>query len=94
MDVVGYVSSMVQGLSTKDRSRELSQMGERWQPGNQVARKFWKNQALAESFWILLLLPHFLDSKQFGESIKEIILVFLANGHIFYPFFNKIPKIQ
>ena len=45
-----------------------------WQPGNLVARKILKNEALAESFWILLL--HFLTSKQFGESVKE-------NGNIF-----------
>ena len=56
-----------------------------WQPGNLVARKFLKNQALAESFWILL--PHFFTSKQFSESIKDMMLVFLENGHIFDPFF-------
>ena len=42
-----------------------------WQPGNLVARKFLKNQALAESFWILF--PHFLTSKQLGRSVKEIM---------------------
>ena len=56
-----------------------------WQPGNLVARKFLKNQALAESFWIFLL--HFLTSKQFGKSIKEMILVFLENVNIFIHFF-------
>ena len=45
-----------------------------WQPGNLVARRILKNEALAESFWINLL--HFLTSKQFSESVKEIILVF------------------
>ena len=53
-----------------------------WQPGNLVARKFLKNQALAESFWIFLL--HFLTSKQFVKSIKEMIPVFLENVHISY----------
>ena len=32
------------------------------QPGNLVARKFLKNQALAESF--LILLPHFLTIRE------------------------------
>ena len=63
-----------------------------WQPGNLVARKILKNEALAESFWILL--PHFLTSKQFGETVKERILVFLENDHISYLFFDNIPKIQ
>ena len=40
-----------------------------WKPGNLVARKFLKNQALAERFWIFLL--HFLTSKQFCKSIKR-----------------------
>ena len=52
------------------------------QPGNLVARKFLKNQALAESFWILF--PHFLAVKQFGGNRKGIILVFLQNGHILH----------
>ena len=63
-----------------------------WQPGNLVARKFLKNQALAESFWILLL--YFLTSKQFGESVKDMMLVFLENGYIFDPFFHNIPKME
>ena len=46
-----------------------------WQPGNLVARKFLKNQALAKSFWILLL--YFLTCKQFGDSVKDMMLVFL-----------------
>ena len=61
-----------------------------WQPGNLVARKFWKNRALAESFWIFLL--HFLTSKQFVKSIKEMIQVFLENVHILYRFFHNMPK--
>ena len=48
------------------------------QPGNLVARKFLKNQALAESLWILL--PHFLPIKQFSSNRK--VLVLLQNGHI------------
>ena len=43
-------------------------------------RKFWKDQALAESFWILL--PHFLAIKQFDGSIIEIIFVILKIGQI------------
>ena len=58
-----------------------------WQPSCQ---KDFKNQALAESFW--LLLRHFLTIKQFGGSIKEIIAVFLQNGHIFHPFISWYPK--
>ena len=58
------------------------------QPGNLVARKFLKNQALAESFWILL--PHFITTEQFCGNRKEIILVFLENGHIFYNFQQKL----
>ena len=46
-----------------------------WQPGNLVARKFLKTQALAESFWILLL--YFFTSKQFSESVEDMLLVFL-----------------
>ena len=56
-----------------------------WQPGNLVARKFLKNQALAESFLIFLL--HFLTSKQFGKSVKYMLLVFLENGNIFIHFY-------
>ena len=63
-----------------------------WQPGNLVARKFLKNKALAESLWILFL--HFFTSKQFGGSVKEIISLFLGNGHIFDQFFHNIPKMQ
>ena len=59
-----------------------------WQPGNLVARKFLKNQALAESFWILL--PHFVAIEQFGGNGKEMILVFLQNGHIFHNFQQKL----
>ena len=55
-----------------------------WQPGNLVARKFFKNQALAESFWILL--PHFIATEQLCGNRKGIILVFSENGHIFYNF--------
>ena len=58
------------------------------QPGNLVARKFLKNQALAESFWILL--PHFVAIEQFGGNGKEMILVFLQNGHIFHNFQQKL----
>ena len=68
-----------------------AEMEKMWQPGNLVARKFFKDQALAESFWILLL--HFLISKQFGESIRNR-LAFLEIGYIFYPFFHNIPKMQ
>ena len=50
------------------------------QPGNLVARKFLKNQALAESFWTLP--SHFLMIKQVGGNGKEILLVCLQNGHI------------
>ena len=60
-------------------------MEKEWQPGNLVVRKFLKNQALTESFWILL--PHFLTSMQFGENVQEIILVFLEIWHLFDPFF-------
>ena len=63
-----------------------------WQSDNLFARKFLKNQALAESLWILLL--HFLTSKQFGESLKEMMLVFLENSHIFDPFFHNIAKME
>ena len=38
------------------------------QPGNLVARKFLKNQALTESFWIFL--PHFLAIEKFGSRVK------------------------
>ena len=54
---------------------EVAEVEKVWQPGNLVARKFLKNQALAESFWILLL--YFLTSKQFSESVKDMLLVFL-----------------
>ena len=50
------------------------------------------NQALAESFWILF--AHFLSIKLFRSSIKEIIIVFFFKLHIFYPFFDNIPKQQ
>ena len=72
--------------------RVKEMMGYSTEGGNLVARKFLKNQALAESFWILL--PHFLTSKQFGESLKEIILDLLENGSILDLFFHNIPKIQ
>ena len=45
------------------------------QPGNLVARKSLKNPILAERFWSLLL--NFPMMKQFGGSIKEIMLAFL-----------------
>ena len=64
---------------------ERSEVEKVWQPGNLIARKFLKNPALAESFWIFLL--HYLTNKRFGKCIKEIILVFLENVHIFCPFF-------
>ena len=48
-----------------------------WQHGNLVARKFLKNQGLAERFWILL--PDFFAIKQFSDNGKETILVFLQN---------------
>ena len=70
----------------------MARCGKVWQLGNLVARKFLKNQALAESFLIFLL--HFLTSKQFGKSVKEMILVFLENGFISYPFFHNIPKMR
>ena len=63
-----------------------------WQPGNLVVRKFLKNKALTENFWILLL--HFLTSRQIRGSVKEMISVFLENGHIFHPLFHKIPEKQ
>ena len=67
-------------------------MEKEWQPGNLVVRKFLKNQALTESFWILLL--HFFTSRQIRGSVKEMISVFLENGHIFHPLFHKIPEKQ
>ena len=61
-----------------------------WQPSCQ---KVFKNQALAESFCILL--QHFLAINQFSGSVKEIIVVFLQNGHnIVCPFYHDIPKKQ
>ena len=62
------------------------------QPGNLVARQVLNDQALGESFWILLL--HFLTNRQIRGSIKEMISVFLENGHIFDPLFHKIPEKQ
>ena len=61
-----------------------------WQTGNLVIRKFLKNQALAENFWILLL--HFLTIRQIRGSVKEMISAFLENGHILDPLFYKIPE--
>ena len=58
------------------------------QPGNLVARKFLKNKALAESFWILL--PHFIAIEQFCGNRKEMTLAFLQNRHIFYNFQQKL----
>ena len=61
-----------------DRSRlPVAEVEKVWQPGNLVARKFLKNQALVERFWILLL--QFLISKQFSENVKQMILLFLEN---------------
>ena len=62
------------------------------QPGNLVARKFLKNQTLRESFWILF--PFSPAIEQFGGGVKEIILILLEKGHIFYPFFHNTTKKQ
>ena len=62
------------------------------QPGNLVARKFLKNQVLAESFWIFPL--HFLKSKQFGKNVKEILLLFFKKIVIILSIFHNIPKMQ
>ena len=60
-----------------------------WQPSYQ---KVFEESVFGRNFLILLL--HFLISKQFGEKVKEIISVYLENGHIFDPFLNNIPKMQ
>ena len=60
-------------------SREPAEVQKVRQPGNLVARKFLKNQALAEIF--LIFLPHFLTIKQFGACAKGMIIVFLQKGH-------------
>ena len=69
-----------------------AQMEKVRQPGNLIAKKFLKNQALAESFWILF--PHFLTSKQFDKKRKRNYISIFRNGHIFDPFLHKIPKMQ
>ena len=62
-----------------------------WQPGNLVARKFWKNKALAESFWILFL--HFLTIMQFNENVKEMILASFRKWSFYYPYSYIIPNM-
>ena len=59
------------------------------------ARKFLKNHDLAENLRTFFI--HFLMIKQFGDSVKEIILELLPNEHISVPFFiisHKSNKIQ
>ena len=61
------------------------------QPGNLVARKF-EESVSGTKLWDPS--PAILKIKQLGNSVKEMILVFLQNGHIFYPFVPNIPKKQ
>ena len=51
-----------------------------WQPSCQ---KVFEESGSDRKFWILL--PHFFTSRQIRESVKEMISVFLENGHIFHP---------
>ena len=38
--------------------------------------------------------PELFTSRQIRGSVKEMISVFLENGHIFHPLFHKIPEKQ
>ena len=60
-----------------------------WQPSCQ---KVFEESDSERKFWILF--PFSPAIEQFGGRVKEIILILLEKGHIFYPFFHNTTKKQ